>query len=140
MIKKGVMLHNLAHLNLPILIFLLVVYLKPTINLLLAIPAIIIGSYLPDIDHYNIWKKVKFESRKNFLKYLLTSDRYRKAFLVFHNFLTLLILVVALPIVNIYNIYVGIFLLSFIAHLILDFLTDKLLIKQHGHWKLKSWI
>lgn len=140
MVKKGIILHNFSHIILPFLIFLVFIQVTPKINSRVALIVIYIGSLIPDIDHINIWRKIYYKKFKEFLIYCLTSDRYRRSFLAFHNILTILILIVAIPIVSILNVFLGIFLLAILSHLILDFLTDKFLIKTHGHWKLRSWI
>jgi hypothetical protein len=140
MVKKGVILHNFSHFLLPFLIFFLIVYITPEINSVAAFVVIWAGSLLPDLDHINIWRKTYYKNFKEFLRYCLSSNRYRKSFLMLHNILTILILIIAIPIVSFLNIFLGIFLLATFSHLILDFLTDKLLIKTHGHWKFRSWI
>jgi hypothetical protein len=140
MVKKGVVLHNFSHFLLPFLIFLVIIRITPKINQILVFIVVWAGSLLPDLDHINIWRKTYYRNLKEFLRYCLSSDRYRRSFLVFHNVLAILILLTAIPIASILNIFIGIFLLAILSHLVLDFFTDGLLIKTHGHWKFRSWI
>lgn len=140
MVKRGVVLHDFSHFILPFLIFFVIVRSTPEINPIAAFIVIYVGSLIPDIDHINIWRKTYYRNFKEFLRYCLSSNRYRRSFLMFHNILTILILIIAMPIVSILNIFLGIFLLAIFSHLVLDFLTDKFLIKTHGHWKFRSWI
>lgn len=140
MVKKGILLHNFAHFLLPFLIFHIFTRITPEINRFLAFIVIWAGSLLPDIDHINIWRKTYYKDFKEFLKYCLSSDRYRKTFLMFHNILTIIVLIIVMIMTSVLNIFISIFFLAIISHLILDLLTDKLLIKIHGHWKFRSWI
>ncbi len=138
MVKKGVIFHNICHVILPLLILLVFIRITPEINILKFFIVILIGSFFPDIDHIVLWRK--YESFGEFLRYCLSSDRYRKSSLVFHNILTILIVIVCVAMFSMINILMGTFFLAMLAHLVLDFLTDWTLIKSHGHWKLKSWI
>lgn len=140
MARRGVIIHDFSHFALPFLIFFLISSITPEINLIATFIVIWIGSLIPDIDHINIWRKTYYRNFKDFLRYCLSSDRYRRTFLMFHNILTILIMIIAIPILSFLNIFIGIFLLAVFSHLVLDFLTDSFLIKTHGHWKLRSWI
>lgn len=136
----GLMLHNLSQISIPIIIVSIVLYRTPEINFRALLLTAIIGAYIPDIDHLNIWNKVPHKGFFSFVKFCLRSDRYRKSFLLFHNHLTMLIILITLPIAVFINLFVGIFLLTFLTHLILDYLADMFLIKAHSHWKFRSWI
>ena len=140
MVKKSVVLHDISHLLLPFLILFVILYYSPNINVPGVFLIVLVGSFIPDIDHVNILRNGYFKNFWEFIRYCLSSDRYRKSFLIFHNFVTILILVISIPIISALNIFAGIFLLSILAHIILDFLTDRLLLKTHGHWKLRGWI
>ncbi len=136
--KKVVALHNIAHLALPFL-FLEIFSLLRGFSILLLI-SIFSGAFLPDIDHLAIWASRYFRNFRSFLKYCLKSSRYRNSFLLFHNFPTVIALLIFLPWAFLMNFYFGIFILSMACHLFLDFLADVFALKIHSHWKVKRRI
>jgi len=138
MVKKSVVLHNFAHIFLPFFIFILIFNNFSKIETEKIFIAVFIGSFFPDIDHLAM--KRTYEKFSDLLKYCWNSDRYRKSFLVFHNSITILIVSVSAFVFMKVNFLISIFLISFLSHLILDILTDRLLIKSHGHWNIRSWI
>ncbi|MEM5790530.1 MAG: hypothetical protein QXP77_00525 [Candidatus Aenigmatarchaeota archaeon] len=136
--KKSILLHNLSHFILPFLlleIFSLIrgfdIYLLITIFL---------GSFIPDVDHLAIWTTKYFRNFRSFLKYCFKSQRYRGAFLLFHNLPTIIVLLIILPVANWMNFYFGIFIIAMICHLFLDFLADSFALKTHSHWKVRKRI
>jgi hypothetical protein len=142
MIKKGIILHQMAHFILPILIFLTVLYITPWIDSEKSFIMILIGAFMPDIDHIILWRKRKdvFKTFKEFAKRSIVGarHRYKKPLLIFHNFLTILIVTVCVAIFSMINVYIELLFLAFFAHLILDFFTDLFMIKSHTHWKFKK--
>lgn len=134
----GLMLHNLSQISIPIIIISMVLY-SSKVNFTNLFLAALIGAYFPDVDHFSMWKKVTHKGFFDFVKFCLKSDRYRKAFLIFHNHLTMLIVAIAMPIIAYLNFFAGIFLLAFFTHLIFDYLADTFLIKIHSHWKFRNW-
>ncbi|RLI98446.1 MAG: hypothetical protein DRP00_01935 [Candidatus Aenigmatarchaeota archaeon] len=136
--KLSTLLHNLSHFILPLLLLELI-GLKRGIDIYLII-SIFLGSFLPDIDHLSIWATRRFKNFRSFLKYCFTSDRYRRAFLLFHNFPTIIALLISLPIASLMNFYLGVFILAMICHLFLDFLADSFALKTHSHWKVRKRI
>jgi len=140
MVRKNIVFHNLSHLLLPFIIFFIVLYYTPELNALIAFLAALAGSFFLDLDHLQIKKICRYKSFYEFFGDCLVSDRFRKGTLIFHNLLSMLIAFVSFFAFVIINLYLGIFFLACFAHLLLDFLTDKWVIKIHSHWKLRSWI
>ncbi|MEM5801825.1 MAG: hypothetical protein QXQ18_00330 [Candidatus Aenigmatarchaeota archaeon] len=140
MVNIKIMLHNISHIVLPILMIRLIHYYLPKIDFQTLILVVVAGCLFPDIDHFTMRKLYKNLGFWKFIKEVMKADRYRKTFLPFHNFLTILIILISLPIANLINTFIAIFLLSMLAHLILDFLSDLMIIKMHSHWKFKSWL
>lgn len=131
-------LHALLHFIIPIIIFILsIIYIEdPQLSLIHRIIAVLIGSFIPDIDHFIYLKYIRFTSFKQFLLFNIKSDRYRRGFLVFHNLPTIIILAVAIPFLMFYNTFVALFFLSFLIHLVFDFFEDRILIRFTKHWKI----
>ena len=134
------MLHNISHFLVPIIVVRVVMSFAQ-LDLYKLIFSATLGAFFPDIDHFTMRKTYKNVSFWKFIKEVMKAERYRKGFLFFHNLLTILFLIVLIPITaRFFSIYFSIFLLSFLAHLIMDFLADVLIIKSHAHWKFKKWI
>lgn len=127
-------LHNASHLFLPFLLS--TVLVLSGANPKLCYLASFLGAFLPDIDHLKIYLDYRFKSFWHFVKYCATSDRYRKSFLLFHNFPAIIVISFLLPFAFWVNRYFGIFVLSFFSHLVLDLLFDVYATRRFSSWKL----
>jgi len=137
---KGLVLHNAMQLSIPFWITAMVLYNFPKLDFYFVGAAAVVGSTFPDLDHFSMYRKVDHKKGIwNFMKYCVQADRYRKAFLPFHNYVAMLVVAVAAALFSIVNVYVSIFFAAFLAHLIFDFVADLYLIKQHTHWRLRNW-
>lgn len=134
------MLHNLSQLSIPFLVTAIVLMRTPAVNPATVFFVALIGSYFPDIDHLNMYGKISHKGFFDFVKVVMRAERYRKTFLIFHNHLTMLIVAAAIPVTALINFFLALFILSFLLHLILDYLADILLIKTHSHWKFRNWL
>jgi len=94
---------------------------------------ILLGSFFPDIDHVIYFKYKK--NIKDFLKFNIFSDRYRKELLIFHNIFFMFFLLILIFFSSLYSINLFLFFLSFFLHLLIDFLDDKFMIGTVSHWK-----
>ena len=131
-----IFLHNLSHALLPFFIAIFIAKLSRNIDPLLLVLSAFLGAFSPDIDHLKIFFDYKFKNFFHFFIYSLNTDRYRKSVLIFHNLLFFLAVLIALPLFFAFNLYLGIYFLSFLSHLVLDFLYDFLAIKKIIHWKI----
>ncbi len=137
---RGLILHNAMQLSIPFWVAALALYNFPRLDFYLVGSAAVIGSLFPDLDHFSMWRKVDHKKGFfNFVKYCVQADRYRKAFLPFHNYVAMLVVTVAAALFALVNTYIAIFFAAFLAHLLFDFIADLYLIKQHTHWKLRNW-
>ena len=136
---KGLVLHNAMQLAIPFLLTAAVFLLVPGLDLGDLFLVAFLGSILPDVDHFSMWRKVKHTGLFNFMKFCVQADRYRKAFLPFHNYGAIVLVAVASLALYFVNIYASVFFISFFFHLISDLVADIYLIKQHSHWKVKGW-
>lgn len=137
--KKSIFLHNFLHVLLPFFLIYIVMRENGKINLTYAGIAVFAGSFLPDIDHFSMYDKKIYKNVKEFLKFCLKADRFRRGFLIFHNDLALLFLAVSMFISRFINFYFMLFLFAFFFHLIYDYLSDLILIKTYKQWRFK-WI
>lgn len=135
-----IFLHNLSHAILPLLILYSILRIDPLLDVKLSYLAVLIGAFLPDVDHLKILWDYKFKGFWHFFIYSITTDRYRKSVLVFHNIPTVLIIIALLPLAFLSNWYVGVFILSFFSHLVLDLLFDWHATKGVSHWKIRRRI
>ena len=133
-IKKW-MLHDLSHILIPFIVSWTVLFFNRGLEPVKVGLAAFAGALLPDIDHLNIWREYKFKNFVKFLKFCITADRYRRSFLIFHNFATIVVLIVLIPFVSTINFFASIFLLSFLCHLFLDFFDDKITIGRAVQWR-----
>jgi hypothetical protein len=127
-------LHDLSHIVIPFIVSGVALAYNESLKPLHVFLVSLAGTLLPDIDHLNIWKEYKFKSFTRFFKFCVTSDRLRLSFLVFHNFWTIVILIALIPIASVANAMAGVFLLSFLCHLFLDFFDDKITIGRSTQW------
>jgi hypothetical protein len=137
--QMGLAFHNAMQLSIPIWVVLGVYHNFPGANLVPIAFVSILGTLFPDVDHFSMWKRVKHNGLWSFVKFCIHADRYRKAFLPFHNYLAMLVVAVAAGVFSFVNFYVFIFFLSFLAHLVSDFVADLYMIKKHTHWRLRNW-
>jgi hypothetical protein len=126
-------------LSIPIWVILAVNHNFPAINIIPVALVSAFGTLFPDIDHFSMWGKVKHKGFWNFIKFCIKADRYRKAFLPFHNYVAMLVVAVSAAVFSFVNFWVFIFFLSFLAHLASDFIADLYMIKRHTHWRLRNW-
>jgi len=131
--KKWI-LHDLSHIIIPFIVSGIALAYNENLKPLHLFFASLSGALLPDIDHLNIWREYKFKNLLRFIRFCVTSDRYRLSFLVFHNFWIIVILIALIPIASMVNTLAGIFLLSFLCHLFLDFFDDKITIGRSTQW------
>ncbi len=141
-LKTGIMLHNLSQLSIPFFVTGIILLRMPYLDSLYIFVASMIGAYIPDVDHLNMYRTIVHKSFFDFVKIVMRAERYRRAFLVFHNHLTMLILVVMIGVASFFgfNFFISVFLVSFLLHLVLDYLADVMLIKMHSHWKFRNWL
>ncbi|MEM0476772.1 MAG: hypothetical protein QW367_04070 [Candidatus Aenigmatarchaeota archaeon] len=97
--------------------------------------AIFIGAFLPDIDHFIYLKYIKFTSLKEFLIFNIKSDRERRGFLIFHNVYFIIILLILVPIIMFFNLFLSLLFLAFLIHLIFDFFEDRIILNTSIHWR-----
>lgn len=138
--RLKIFLHNLSHFVLPFLLLFSFYIFSKDLNPKFLIPVIFIGAFLPDIDHFKIFVDYRFKDFHHFISYCLTTDRYRKTLLIFHNIPVIIILIFSLPFFFFFNVYDGIFILSFLSHLILDLFHDWIAIGGISHWKIRRRI
>jgi hypothetical protein len=133
----GHRMHNLTHLTLPFIISTIFLITTPGLHGQDAIVAGLLGGYIPDIDHINIWFEYKFKSFRSFLRYLSKAQRFRMSFLLFHNVGFMLFVAILIPMfIRLYPLW-AIFLTAFLGHLSLDFLDDKITIGRVTHWRYR---
>lgn len=137
---KGLVLHNAMQLSIPFVLTAAVYLLFPYLDLGNLFLLAFLGSILPDVDHFSMWRKVKHTGLFNFMKFCVQADRYRKAFLPCHNYGAMAIVAVASVLLFEVNVYASVFFISFFFHLMSDFLADVYLIKKHSHWKIRGWM
>lgn len=126
--------HLFLHLLVPVIVILNYIILSYEKFELKVVIAIIIGSFLPDIDHIIYYKYVPL-NLVEFIKFNIKSDRFRRGFLVFHNIPFLIFWAILTPLTAIYSLNVFLFFLSFLLHLLLDYLDDKFVLGYTYHWK-----
>jgi len=96
---------------------------------------IFLGSFLPDIDHLFLYKKKKFGNFKNFLRWIVKSNRYRVGFELFHNAPVIIIILLSLPYVYSKSKLAFAFFAAFIFHLIVDLILDKIIVGKIKWWR-----
>lgn len=94
-----------------------------------------LGSFFPDIDHLLLYKKERFGNFKNFLRWIIRSERYRVGFELFHNSPTIFLLLLALPYTYYKNPLVFTFSLAFLLHLLIDLTLDKIIVGKIKWWR-----
>ncbi|MEM4461135.1 MAG: metal-dependent hydrolase [Nanopusillaceae archaeon] len=94
-----------------------------------------LGTFFPDIDHILLYKKKNFGNFKNFIKWIIRSDRHRVGFELFHNIPTIFTIMISLPYVYYKSRLAFVFFLSFLLHLITDLLLDKIIVKKIKWWR-----
>jgi uncharacterized protein involved in cysteine biosynthesis len=135
--RSTYVLHNMAHVALPFSISTLFLLIDPLLDSFQVLVAAIAGGFLPDIDHINMWFEYKFKNFRSFLKFATTVRTYRYSFLVFHNLASLIALILLIPLVNTVSTIAAVFLTTFLAHLCLDFFTDKICLGRVTHWRYR---
>lgn len=131
---KKWMLHDLSHILIPFIVSSIVLLYNKNLKPLHVVLVAIAGALSPDIDHLNIWKEYKFKSFRSFLKFCVKTDRYRRSFLIFHNFWAIAVLIVLMPLISMVNLLAGVFFLTFLCHLFLDFFDDKITVGRSTQW------
>lgn len=136
---NSLILHNAIQLSIPFWVIGLMLTIRSDLDLFPLFFFTILGGMLPDIDHLNMWGKVKHKGVVSFIKFCVNSDRGRKAFLPFHNYVSIAILAVVTPITMLVNPIMGSFLMAFLLHILFDFVTDVVMVKSHKHWRFRNW-
>jgi hypothetical protein len=129
---KNEIIHIIFHFSAPLIVtlFYILFFEVDVKNIFL----IFIGAFFPDIDHL-VYLKYK-KNLKEFIKFNIFSDRFRKEFLIFHNVFSMFFLMFLTAIFSFFSIKLFLFSLSFLLHLIIDFIDDKFTIGTISHWKL----
>lgn len=122
---------------LPLLIAFFILQIMPSLNDLDILALSVLGALVPDIDHINIWFEYKFKNFRSFVRFLTHARRYRYSFLIFHNVGAMIAIVLLIPIVGLVSTYGSIFLVSFLFHILLDFLDDKVSLGRVTHWRYR---
>lgn len=136
--EESHVLHNVTqYVALPLVIVLFSGTVFPSLEIIDIIGVSFLGSMLPDVDHINIWLEYKFKDFRSFIKFLTKARRYRYSFLIFHNLGAMAAVFLLIPVVFTSNPLAGIFLISFLAHLLLDFFDDKMSIGRVTHWRYR---
>jgi len=125
------LIHSLIAISLSILFsFIFPFYKKETIILF-----VFLGSFLPDIDHLLLYKRHRFYSFKAFLRWILHSSRYRIGFELFHNFPSIVTIMILLPFIYLRNKIMFVFFVAFLFHLIIDLIIDKIVLRSVRFWR-----
>lgn len=135
--RSSYVLHNLTHIILPFAISSIFLLIDTTLDAYDILIIAILGGFSPDIDHINIWLEYKFESFRSFLRFVTTVRSYRYSFLIFHNLGTVIAIALLIPIIGNLSLLAAVFLTAFLAHLMLDFFTDKMSIGRVTHWRYR---
>jgi len=96
---------------------------------------VFLGSVLPDTDHLLLYKRHKFYSFKAFLRWIVHSSRYRMGFELFHNFPSIITIVILLPLIYFRNKIVFTFFVAFLFHLIADLIVDRIVLRSVRFWR-----
>jgi len=128
------LIHSLVAISLCIVFS----FLFPSFEKNTIIITVFLGSFLPDLDHLLLYKKRRFYSFKAFLKWILHSSRYRIAFELFHNFPSIITIIILLPFIYIKNKLIFIFFVAFLFHLVLDLIIDKIVLRNIRFWRFGS--
>ena len=135
--RSSYVLHNLTHITLPFAISSIFLLIDSSLNPYDVLVISLLGGFAPDIDHINIWLEYKFKSFRSFLRFVTTVRSYRYSFLIFHNLGTVIAIALLIPIMSTISSLAAVFLTAFLAHLILDFFTDKISIGRVTHWRYR---
>ena len=136
--KESHMLHNLTQYAItPVVLMVVAMSIYPNLNQWDILAVTIFGSMFPDIDHINIWLEYKFKDFEAFVKFLTQARRYRYSFLMFHNVVFIIVLLIILPFSAMTEPFAGIFVGSVIVHLLLDLVDDWLSIGRLTHWRYR---
>jgi hypothetical protein len=135
--QGGHLLHNITHTLLSLAVSFIFLIMHPSLDPYDVILISLFGGFLPDIDHINIWLEYKFKNFRSFLKFVTKARRFRYSFLIFHNLGTVIVVLLLITIINIISLFGTLFLLAFLAHLLLDFFNDKFSIGRVTHWRYR---
>ena len=136
--KENHILHNIGqYFVAPLLIAYVSLNAFPSLDRTDVLVVSFLGSMLPDVDHINIWLEYKFKDFQSFVKFLMNTRRYRYSFLIFHNIIAILALLLLIPIVANRTLLGGIFLFSCLVHILQDFFDDKISIGRVTHWRYR---
>jgi uncharacterized membrane protein YjjP (DUF1212 family) len=124
------LIHSLVAISLCIAFSFLFNFKKETI-----IITVFLGSFLPDLDHLLLYKKRRFYSFRAFLKWILHSSRYRIAFELFHNFPSIITILILLPFIYIKNKLMFMFFVAFLFHLLVDLMIDRIVLRSFRFWR-----
>jgi len=96
---------------------------------------VFLGSFLPDFDHFLLYRKRRFYSFKAFLRWVIHSSRYRISFELFHNFPCVIVTLFLLPFLYLRNKLMFMFFVAFLFHLIADLIIDKIVLRNVRFWR-----
>ncbi len=131
-------LHNLTHLVLPFAVSSIALLINPSFDPYDVLAVALFGGLVPDIDHINIWLEYNFKDFWSFARFVTRSSRrYRYSFLIFHNLGAVFVIVLLIPFVYRISPLGVVFLAAFLAHLLLDFIDDKISIGRVTHWRYR---
>ena len=130
-------LHNLTHLVLPFAVSSIALLINPSFDPYDVLAVALFGGLVPDIDHINIWLEYDFKDFWSFVRFVTKARRYRYSFLIFHNLGAAFVIVLLSPLVYRISPLGAVFLAASLAHLLLDFLDDKISIGRVTHWRYR---
>jgi len=128
-------LDTFIHVVVAISLILIFSKLFPFYNKETIILTIFLGSFFPDIDHLLLYKRSRFYNFKAFLRWIIHSSRYRIGFELFHNFPSIITILLLLPFVYIRNKLMFMFFVAFLFHLLVDLTIDKIVLKNIRFWR-----
>jgi len=133
-------LDTVAHSTVAIIAIIALHILFPAYEITNLIILVFVGTFFPDLDHLLLYKQLKFRKFKEFLNWIIHSNRYRVGIELFHNFPVLIFTLVSLPFIYLKSLTMFIFFLAFALHLLTDASIDKLVLRSLSHWRFTSKI
>jgi len=94
-----------------------------------------LGTFLPDIDHILLYRRSRFYNFKAFLRWIVYSSRYRMGFELFHNFPSVVTILLLLPFTYLRNKLMFMFFVAFLFHLLVDLTIDRIVLKNIRFWR-----
>jgi hypothetical protein len=128
-------LDTVIHVFIAILLSILFSSFFANIKKEIIITVTFLGSFLPDLDHLLLYKKSRFYNFKTFLRWIVHSSRYRKYFELFHNFPSMITILILLPFIYVKNKLMFMLFTAFLFHLLTDLIIDKIVLRNVKHWR-----